>query len=57
MTTLKVWCYALVALALMLFGWQVYVDCLAKMPPGVWRVVGVTWSAWASWHTYRLLVR
>lgn len=57
MTTLKVWCGALAVALLALVGWHAYVTYLAAMPPGVWRVVGVTWSAWATWHTYRLMVR
>lgn len=57
MTTLKVWSTVLAAALLSLAGWHVYVTWLAVMPSSVWRVVGATWVAWATWHTYRLLVR
>jgi hypothetical protein len=57
MTTLKVWGGALAAALLALLGWHVYGTYLAVMPASVWRVVGATWFAWATWHTYRLMIR
>jgi hypothetical protein len=56
-TTLKVWGVALAAVLLALLGWHVYSTYLAVMPPRVWRVVGATWFAWATWHTYRSMFR
>jgi hypothetical protein len=57
MVTLKIWGGALAAALLALLGWHIYVTYLAVMPPSVWRVVGATWVAWATWHAYRSFIR
>ena len=57
MTTFKVWGCAIAAVALALLGAHLYTAYIAQMPHTVWRLAATVWASWASWHTFRLLIR